>query len=334
MYAIINKESDDKMFEEIKKMPKVELHIHLDGSISKEIASKLSDLSKSEVMNKIVAPDKCENLSDYLTKFDFPISLMQTKENLKEIASDLVKELESDSVIYAEIRFAPMFHTKEGLSFEEVVEAVLAGLKMNNNVKTNLILCMMRGMSKEDNLKTIEVAYKYLSKGVCAIDLAGAEDKYPLADYLELFDIANSKNIPFTIHAGENRSASEVEKAILIGAKRIGHGIHAIYDKDVLNLIKEKDILLEICPTSNVQTNAINEYFEHPIKELYHNGISVSINTDNRTVSNISLSEEYLKLYNTFNFTINDFKKMNENSIKHAFLNEEMKNQLLKTLGE
>lgn len=334
LYDIINKESDDNMFEEIKKMPKVELHVHLDGSISKEIASKLSELSESEGMNKMVAPDKCENLSDYLTKFDFPISLMQTKENLKEIASDLVKELEKDSVIYAEIRFAPMFHTKEGLTFEEVVEAVLEGLKTNNKVKTNLILCMMRGMAKDDNLKTIEVAHKYLNKGVCAIDLAGAEDKYPLANYLELFDIANSKNIPFTIHAGENGPASEVEKAILVGARRIGHGIHAIYDKAVLNLIKERDVLLEICPTSNIQTNAINSYLEHPIKELYEDEIPLGVNTDNRTVSNISLSEEYLKLYNTFNFTLNDFQKMNENSIKHAFLNEDMKNELMEILKE
>lgn len=322
------------MFEKIKEMPKVELHVHLDGSISKEIASKLSGLSENEVVLKMIAPDKCENLSAYLTKFDFPISLMQTKENLKEIASDLVKKLENDSVIYAEIRFAPMFHTKGGLTFEEVVEAVLSGLKTNNNVKTNLILCMMRGMTKDDNLKTIEVVHKYLNKGVCAIDLAGAEDKYPLANYLELFDIANSKNIPFTIHAGENGPASEVEKAILIGARRIGHGIHAIYDKEVLNLIKEKDILLEVCPTSNVQTNAINGYLEHPIKELYQDKISLGVNTDNRTVSNITLSDEYIKLYNTFNFTLKDFQKMNENSIKHAFLNEDMKRKLMGILKE
>lgn len=320
------------MLEKIKEIPKVELHLHLDGSISKEIASKISGLSESEVMSKMIAPDKCDNLSSYLTKFDFPISLMQTKENLYEIACDLVNQLEKDRVIYAEIRFAPMFHTKEGLNYEEVVEAVLSGLKTKSNIKTNLILCMMRGMSKEENLKTIEAAEKYLNKGVCAIDLAGAEDKFPLNEYLELFEVASSKNIPFTIHAGENGSASEVEKAILIGAKRIGHGIHAIEDNRVLNLIKEKDILLEICPTSNVQTNAINTYSEHPIEKLYQNKVPLGINTDNRTVSNISLSEEYLKLSNTFNFTLNDFQKMNEVSIKRAFINEETKNELLNIL--
>lgn len=322
------------MFEKIKEIPKVELHLHLDGSISKKIASKLSGLPESEVLSKMVAPDKCENLSEYLTKFDFPISLMQTKENLYEIAKDLVEQLVNDSVIYAEIRFAPMFHTKEGLTYEEVIESVLAGLHTNKNIKTNLILCMMRGMSKDDNIKTIEVAEKYLNKGVCALDLAGAEDKYPLKDYLDLFAIASSKNIPFTIHAGENGPASEVEKAILIGAKRIGHGIHAIEDKNVLNLIKEKDILLEICPTSNVQTNAVNTYQEHPINKLSYDEVPICINTDNRTVSNISLSEEYLKLFNTFNFTLNDFHKMNQNSLKHAFLDDETKNELLKKIKE
>lgn len=316
------------MLEEIKKLPKVELHLHLDGSISKELAIKLSGLSEKEISNKMTAPDKCENLSEYLTKFDFPISLMQTQDNLYLVAKDLVDYLEKENVIYVEIRFAPMFHTKEGLTFEEVVEAVLNGLNSNPKVKTNLILCMMRGMNKEDNLKTIEVAQKYLNNGVCALDLAGAEDKFPLEEYLDLFKIAKDKNIPFTIHAGENGPAREVEKAIQIGAKRIGHGIHAIEDQKVLKLIKEKNILLEICPTSNVQTNAVSIYQEHPIYELYQNQIPLNINTDNITVSNITITEEYQKLYEIFNFNIEDFKNMNVDAIDHAFIDKKTKEQL------
>ena len=130
------------MLDEIKKLPKVELHLHLDGSVSKELASKLSGLSEDEVLSKMAAPSKCENLSEYLTRFDLPISLMQTKENLYLIAKDLVDRLEKESIIYAEIRFAPMFHTKEGLSYSEIIESVLEGLKTNSNVNTNLILCM------------------------------------------------------------------------------------------------------------------------------------------------------------------------------------------------
>lgn len=317
------------MKEQLIKLPKVELHLHLDGAVSIDLASKLTNISIEELKEKMIAKDKCHNLSEYLTKFDFPCSIMQTKENLTLVSKDLVDRLAKQNVIYAEIRFAPMFHTNEGLTYEEVVEAVLKGLQSNPNIKTNLILCMMRGLPKENNLKTIEVAEKYLNKGVCALDLAGAEDKYKIDDYLELFEIAKSKYIPFICHAGENGSADEVRKAINIGVRRIGHGIHSIESEEVLNLIKEKNILLEICPTSNVQTNSIDKYENHPIEELYKLGIPLCINTDNSIVSNISLTEEYIKLLNYFNFTIDDYKKMNINAIKHSFLTKEEKETLL-----
>ena len=320
------------MIEKLKNMPKVELHLHLDGSIPINLASKLSHLNKEKLEEQMIAPTKCRNLSEYLTKFDLPIQLMQTEENLTQIASNLVDELEQENVIYAEIRFAPNFHTKKGLSLEKVVDSVLKGLAQNKKVKTNLILCMMRGASKEENKKVIDLAEKYLNKGVCAIDLAGAEDKYPLQEYLPLFSLAKEKNIPFTIHAGENGNAKEVEKAIKVGAKRIGHGIHSISDLKVLDLIQEKDILLEICSTSNVQSNAIDTYANHPIKKLYQHHIALSINTDNRTVSNISLTEEYQKLYKTFSFSLNDYQEMNQNAILHSFLSDEEKEDLLKKL--
>ena len=195
------------MKEEIIKLPKVELHLHLDGAVSLDLAKQLTGLNLEELNSIMIAPNKCNNLSEYLTKFDFPGSLMQVEENLTLISKDLVDRLEKQNLIYAEIRFAPMFHTKKGLSYEEVIDAVLEGLKSNPNVKTNLILCMMRGLPRENNLKTIEVAEKYLNRGVCCLDLAGAEDKYPIDEYLELFEIAKSKNIPFISHAGENCTA-------------------------------------------------------------------------------------------------------------------------------
>jgi len=323
----------ENMKEKLKQLPKVELHLHLDGSVSINTIHQLTNISKEEIKEKMIAPDKCENLSEYLTKFDVPINNMQTKENLTNIARDLTDYLEKENIIYAEVRFAPMFHTKNGLTYEEVIEAVLKGLKSNSNVKTNLILCMMRGFDKNSNLKTIEVAKKYLNKGVCAIDLAGAEDKYPLEEYLELFEKAKEENIPFTIHAGENGNAEEVKKALLIGATRIGHGIHAIESEEVLNLIKEKQVLLEICPTSNVQTNSISKYYEHPIKKFYNREIPICINTDNTTVSNITLTEEYLKLSNMFHFDIIDFQKMNYYAIQSAFLSDSEKEELIKKIN-
>ena len=147
------------MTDKIKEMKKIELHLHLDGSLEIETAMELSGLDKEEVMNKMIASDKCRDLTEYLTKFDLPISIMQDRDSLIRVASDLVKYLECENVIYAEIRFAPVFHTKNGLSMEEVVEAVLDGLS-SNKIKTNLILCMMRGMEKENNLSVIDVASK------------------------------------------------------------------------------------------------------------------------------------------------------------------------------
>lgn len=317
------------MIEEIKNLKKVELHLHLDGSVELDTISKITNENIDELKDKMIAKDKCENLSEYLTTFDIPIKCMQTKENLTLIAKDLVDYLEKQNVIYAEIRFAPMFHTRNGLSYEEVIENVLKGLKSNNNVKTNLILCMMRGFPKENNLKTIEVAEKYLNKGVCALDLAGAEDKYPLIDYIDLFNIIKEKNIPFTIHAGENGSYKEINLAIELGTKRIGHGIHAYENDNTIKHLIEKNILLEICPTSNVQTNSIDEYKNHPIYNFYEKGLNICINTDNKTVSNISLTDEYIKLHNTFNFNIHDFKIMNINAIKSSFLSEAEKEKLI-----
>lgn len=315
---------------EIQRLPKVELHLHLDGAFSLDLAKKLTNKSFEELKKEMIAKDKCENLTEYLTKFDTPISLMQTKENLTLVSETLVNDLEKQNVVYAEIRFAPMFHTQEALTYEEVVEAVLLGLKKNSNIKVNLILCLMRGFPEENNLKTIEVAKKYLNKGVCAIDLAGDEIKYPTSSYLKYFEIAKKENIPFTIHAGESRGADEVDVALSTGTKRIGHGIHSIEDPKILRKLKDNNVLLEVCPTSNIQTNSIETYKKHPINDLYYFGIQISINTDNSTVSNISLSEEYLKLHTTFNFTKNDFNKINVMALNHAFISEQEKEILLK----
>ena len=319
-----------KMIEEIKYMPKVHLHVHLDGSVPLKIASKLSGLKEDILKEKMVAKDKCLDLTEYLTKFSFPISLMQTKENLKQIANDLAEELDKENVIYAEIRFAPMFHT-QNLTYDEVITSVLEGLK-GHKVIANLILCLMRGAKDSDNENTLKYAEKYLNKGVCAIDLAGDEKKYPFDNYAKFFKKAKELNIPFTVHAGEAAGPEEVEKAVKAGAQRIGHGINSIHNEKLLLKLKQEKILLEICPTSNVQTNAVKSYSTHPIKKLYEKGIYLNINTDNNTVSNITLTEEYIKLYQTFNFTKEDFKKMNIMALEKSFIKEEIKEKLKKCI--
>lgn len=310
-----------------KSIPKIELHLHLDGSIRQETIAELLDIKKKEVENKIVAPSKCNDLNDYLTKFSLPISVMQTKENLERIAYELVCDLEKENVLYAEIRFAPIKHVKE-LTLDEVVSSVLNGLK-KGNVKTNLILCMMRDSSYKENVEIIKLTKKYLNKGVVAIDLAGAEAIYKTELFGNLFLLANSNHIPFTIHAGEADGVSNIKSAIEFGAKRIGHGIRAVEDQNIMNEIMEREILLEICPTSNIQTDVVHNYSDHPIKKLFDWGCKISINTDNRTVSNTTLEHEYKMLNKYLGFTTHDIIKTNIDAIHKSFLKDEEKKELL-----
>ena len=315
----------------IEKIKKIELHVHLDGSLSLELASRLSGLKVSDVKKRMIASKKCQNLTSYLEKFSFPVSLMQTRKNLMIATSDLIDQLAKDNVIYAEIRFAPSLHTQKGLTQEEAVQAVLAGIRKNKKVKTNLLLCMMRGASIKDNWETIFICEKYLNKGVVGIDLAGDESKYKLDKYKKEFKYIKRRGIPFTIHAGET-DQEDLYLAIKYGAKRIGHGIKCVKDKNLVNLIKEKNILLEICPTSNIQTNAINSMNVHPIYSLYKKGINLLINTDNRTVSNVNLNQEYSKIKKNFLFTKEDFYKINENALNYCFLTNKEKLKLLEEI--
>ena len=304
-------------------MKKVELHLHLDGSIRPSTISEILNINLEEAKKLSTIETKCASLKEYLTKFDIPLKIMQTKENLERVAFELAQDLQKDDVIYAEIRFAPNKHLKSGLTLDEVVTAILKGLSQVP-IKTNLILCMMRGDSYEQNLKVIKLAKKYLNHGVVAIDLAGSEASYPVNLYQELFEIAQKENIPFTIHAGEADEPLSVINAINLGAKRIGHGVRAIESEKALKLIKEKNITLEVCPKSNLDTNMY--------EKLNDMGLLVTINTDNRTVSNTNLTKSYQDLQEVFSFTKQDFLKMNENALQSAFLNQAEIEELLALL--
>ena len=312
-------------------MKKVELHLHLDGSIRPSTISEILNINLEEAKKLSTIETKCASLKEYLTKFDIPLKIMQTKENLERVAFELAQDLQKDDVIYAEIRFAPNKHLKSGLTLDEVVTAILKGLSQVP-IKTNLILCMMRGDSYEQNLKVIKLAKKYLNHGVVAIDLAGSEASYPVNLYQELFEIAQKENIPFTIHAGEADEPLSVINAINLGAKRIGHGVRAIESEKALKLIKEKNITLEVCPKSNLDTNMYEKLSNHPIKKLYDMGLLVTINTDNRTVSNTNLTKSYQDLQEVFSFTKQDFLKMNENALQSAFLKQDEIEELLALL--
>ena len=274
---------------DLKKLPKIELHLHLDGSVRIETASEILKENPKKVREEMVAKEKCNDLNEYLTKFDYPNKILQTKENLERVSYELALDLVDDGIIYAEIRFAPLKHTNNSISLEEIIESVLKGLN-KVDIKTNLILCMMRDMSIDDNLKVIDIAKKYLNHGVCAIDLAGAEALFKTENFKKLFDYAKNKNIPFTIHAGEADGKDSIKSAIDFETSRIGHGIRIYEDDLLMKKLIDKNILLEICPTSNIQTNVVDSYKNHPVKAYYNKGIKISINTDNRTVSNTTLT--------------------------------------------
>ncbi len=309
-------------------MKKIELHLHLDGSLNVDYTN--------ELLGRDCRKDMCstnsKDLKDYLDKFDLPIKLLQEEEMIEKYAYLLVKDLEKDEVIYAEIRFCPLFHT-EKISVDKVIAAILRGLS-KVKVKTNLIFCMMRHFPFEKNLEIINLTEKYLGNGVVGIDLAGDEAHYKTETFEELFTIIREKKIPFTIHAGEADGVSSVEEAIKFGAERIGHGVRSIEDDRVVNELIEKGITLEICPTSNVDTNLYKSIKDNPIAKLDKWGVKVTVNTDNRTVSNTSLNQEYDLLRENFDFTEEDFKRFNLNAIEAAFISEEEKVELRNRLME
>lgn len=319
---------------EVKDIKKIVLHLHLDGSLNLDLAKKYAkedgyNLTDKEIIKDLQVDKSCHNLNDYLEKFALPSSLLQTKERLEETTYTLFKKLYMENVIYAEIRFAPIKHMGKGLSLDEVIRSVLKGMekaKNEFNIYGGIILCCMRDSSKEENLEIVNYAKKYLNKGVVAIDLAGAESLYKTKNFKYIFDLCRKENIPYTIHAGEADGKESINSALDFKTKRLGHGIRCIEDKDTMERIINDRILLEICPTSNFQTEAIKG--KHPLEYLYNNNILISINTDNDTVSNININDEYSNVLNTTNLTINDLVKCNYNSISYLFTTDDIKNKL------
>lgn len=315
-----------------KTMPKIELHVHLDGSIDPLYVSKKSKKNFEKIKDEMKS-NNSKDLNDYLKKFDLPIKYMQTKTDLIELSTLFAQSLKDDNVIYAEVRFAPQFHTNGGLNFDEIIDSILFGFS-KVNIKINLILCLMRGMDQELNYKTIKCAEKYLNKGVVAIDLAGAEALYKTKEYQVLFSKAKKLGIPYTIHAGEADGASSILSAIEFETKRIGHGIRIVEDEKIMQIAADNKITFEVCPKSNIDTQVAKNYKNHPIRKMFDKGLLVTINTDNRTVSDISLTQEYENLHNYLNFSLEEVKQANINAINACFLNDKEKEILNKTYLE
>lgn len=318
----------------------IDLHLHLDGSLTREELLSLAAMSHKPLESikeaRLSVDESCLSLNDYLECFETPLSVLQKKETIAKAVTYLIARLSHDGLFYAEIRFAPQLHTREGLSQREVVEAALLGLKEAKEqylFPAQLILCLMRGdKNQEANMETVLLAKEYLDKGVCGIDLAGAEALYPTKDFAPFFQKARELDIPFTIHAGEAAGPESIWEALRFGARRIGHGVHAIKDKSLLGFLAATKIPLELCPTSEVDTHAIASIEDLPLREFMRLGIKVTINTDDMTVSNVTLAEEYAKLQKSFDLTEKEMRKLYENSIEAAFLSTEQKEFLFEKL--
>ncbi len=310
-------------------MKKVELHLHLDGSLNVAYASKLCGYDCRYDLVSRDAPD----LKSYLEKFDLPGELLEDYDAIVGFSYLLGKKLEEDNVIYAEIRFCPFFHDKK-ISVDRVITGIRVGLSRVHSVKTNLIFCMMRHFSFEENMKIVRLAQKYYGNGCVALDLAGDEANFKTKGFERLFDEVRKTGIPFTIHAGEADGAESVKDALSFGAKRIGHGIRCLEDDDVLRKVIENKICLEVCPNSNLDTKVVESYEAHPIKILDDVGCMITVSTDNRTVSEITLESEYNALMETFGYTNADMFRFNMNAIEAAFLSEEEKQELRDMLRE
>lgn len=322
-----------------KKYALVDLHLHLDGSLSAKAiieAAKAEDISlpsynKDELNKLLMVPKNCGSLNEYLERFDLPNLVLQTEKGLEICTLDLLNRLAKDGLKYVEIRMAPQLSTNKGLSQEKVVETLLKTMKIaeKSGIFSNLILCMMRGKdTHEKNFETIKVASKFIGKGVVAMDLAGAEALFPNEMFADEFNEINKLGLPLTIHSGEAAGATSVSSALSFNPQRIGHGIHSIADENVVNELVRRNVCLEICPKSNLDTKAISKYEDLPIQEFMKKGVRVTINTDNMTVSNTTLKEEYETLVN-LGFNEENLKEISRNSINYAFCDNNLKAYLL-----
>ncbi len=318
------------MFSEIK-MPRVELHCHLDGSLSKGCVEEL--LGRSVTEDELgVSPD-CRDLAQYLEKFDLPLLALQTEEGLKRAGFDFIKTMYGEHMDYAEVRFAPLLSTEKGLATDRIISAVIDGLsqgKKEYGVEYGVIVCAMRHHSYEENFAMIKASREFLGMGVCGADLAGNEAAYPMALFMDLFRETRRLDMPFTIHAGECGSVKNITDAIECGAARIGHGIAMRKDEAVMKLCADKKIGVEMCPISNLQTKAVASMSEYPMKQFLDRGIMVTVNTDNRTVSRTTFDKELEFIQNNYAITDSEIIKMMKNAVEVSWADDNIKDRLLK----
>ena len=326
----------------LKSLPKVLLHEHLDGVLRPKTVIELAREAKYSELPTEDPEALAEwffrganqgSLGKYLEGFAHTIAVTQTEDALERVAYEQAEDLSQDGVVYFESRFAPVFHTRKGLTHQQIVSAVLKGLERGRKdfgVRSGLIICAMRNMNV--SLEMAELAVDFRERGVVGFDLAGEEGGYPPKKHVEAFHYIQRENFNITVHAGEGYGKESIWQAIqYCGAHRIGHGTRLIDDiavkdgkavnlGDLAQYVLDKRIPLEICLLSNVHTGATPSLAEHPFKILYQEKFRVTLNTDNRLMSRTSMTQEFEAAADTFGLTVNDFEKITINAMKSAFL--------------
>lgn len=334
-------------------MPKIELHLHLDGSVRPATVWELL-LERRRRGDPLVAPyagldslaavtgamqvgDDCQSLAEYLSRFDLPLAVMQDAAALERIAYELVADVAAENVVHVEVRFAPVLHTRQGLSMREAAAAVLRGLARGREdfgTSTRLIACCMRHLPPEDNVAMVRAMEPFLGQGLVAIDLAGDEAAFPGIRHQDPLRLAREMGFHVIVHAGEASGAEEVRTAVeVLGAERIGHGVRLEEDPALLREVAARGIALEMCPTSNVQTKAVAGCGAHPLRRYLEAGLAVTVNTDNRTVSSTTLTAEYERAVQHLGLTPAQVRQTVLHAARAAFVSPAERQGLLDQLG-
>jgi len=323
----------------VRDLPKFDLHVHLDGSMRPETVIELANALPPDrrfppdldLHQALIPPQRC-TLEEYLRAFKITCAVLQSEAALERAAYELCEDAARENVIYMEIRFAPLLHLRGGVSPQQVVESVLAGMRRAEEtypIRTGLIVCGLKQEPPERSIETARLAAEYLEKGVVAFDLAGPENGFPPALHHQAIEIARKSGLHVTLHAGEGCCPAHIREAIDLGAERIGHGVYLYQDPDTEKVVRERGIPLEVCPTSNLQiSGAMDSYCEHPFKRYLDEGIPVTINTDNRLMSQIDVTHELEQMVDAFSLSHGQVKEVLLNSANATFTPEMIKGAL------
>ncbi|MBC7790371.1 MAG: adenosine deaminase [Anaerolineae bacterium] len=324
----------------LAKLPKAELHCHLDGSVRPETLIELGreygkpmPHNDAQALREFMIVRDARNLEDYLSRFSITLSVMQKAEALERIAYELMEDAARDGISYIEVRYSPVLNTVDGLSLGEAVEAALRGITRGTrdfSVMGRVIICALRNLPAETSLELARLAVAYKSAGVVAFDLAGGERGNPAGDHAAAFLHAREHDLACTVHAGEGDGPESIRQAVHIcGADRIGHATRLIEDASLAQYVNDRRIALEICLTSNVQTRATSTYESHPLRQYFDMGHNVVLNTDNRLMSGTTLTDEYWYAVQHLDFTMQELRTVALNGFASAFLPWEARLELI-----